>query len=96
MSLDEILKRIVVIIKSYLSPDYKILFFGSWAKGNALDTSDIDIGILGDSAVKRNMMTQILGKVDEIPTLRSVDIVDLSLKEKNYRENILKYAKILD
>lgn len=95
MQLEDILKKIVFIIRNHLSSDYKILLFGSWAKGNALDTSDIDIGILGKDIASWSVMTQILDKVDEIPTLRSVDIVDLKAKEESYRKNILKYAKIL-
>ena len=35
------------IIKSRLPADYKVLLFGSWAKGTALPQSDIDIAVLG-------------------------------------------------
>lgn len=96
MAIEEILKRIIFIIRDYLSQDYQILLFGSWAKGNALNISDIDIGILGENVAPRSIMTQILEKIENIPTLRSIDIVDLKTKEENYRNNILKYAKILD
>ncbi len=47
MQKEEILKEIIAIIKKHLPVDYNILLYGSWAKGNALETSDIDIGILG-------------------------------------------------
>lgn len=96
MSVEDILKRIVLIIRSYLSKEYQILIFGSWAKGNALDTSDIDIGILGKNVAPRNDMMQILEKIDEIPTLRFIDIVDIKTKSEDFRRNILKYVKILD
>lgn len=96
MSVEEILKKIVFIIKNYLSEDYKILLFGSLVKGDALNTSDIDVGILGKDVVPRDTMAQILEKIDEIPTLRSVDIVDFQAKSKEFRENVLKYAKILN
>lgn len=95
MDKDLILKKMVEIIRESLSGDYKVLLFGSWAKGSALDTSDIDIGILGEKKVPFGIMVKIFEKADEIPTLKSVDIVDLSTKDKEYKKNVLKYAKIL-
>lgn len=96
MSIEKILNKIIFIIRGYLPKDYKILLFGSWAKGNALNTSDIDIGILGKNAAPRNDMAQILEKIEDVPTLRSIDIVDLKTKSEDFRKNILKYAKILN
>lgn len=96
MDKDLILEKAVKIIRESLSEDYKILLFGSWAKGNALDTSDIDIGILGEKKAPFEIMVKIFEKAEEIPTLRSIDIVDLMTKDKKYKKNVLKYAKILE
>lgn len=90
-----ILEKIAKIIQESVSKDHKILLFGSWAKGNALDTSDIDIGILGRKKVPFGMMVKIFNKAENIPTLRSIEIVDLMTKGKEYKKNILKYAKVL-
>lgn len=95
MDKDLILEEIVKIIRGNLSEDYKILLFGSWAKGNALDTSDIDIGILGERKAPFEIMVKIFNEADEIPTLRSIDIVDLMTKDREYKKNVLKYAKVL-
>jgi predicted nucleotidyltransferase len=95
MDNDLILKKIVKIIRENLSEDYKILLFGSWAKGSALDTSDIDIGILGEKKVPFRIMAKIFNEAEEISTLRSIDIVDLMAKDKEYKKNVLKYAKVL-
>ncbi|MBU3999586.1 nucleotidyltransferase domain-containing protein, partial [Patescibacteria group bacterium] len=92
MERDLILEKIAKIIQESASGDYKILLFGSWAKGNALDTSDIDIGILGEKKVPFGIMVKIFNKADNIPTLRSIDIVDLTTKDKEYKKNVLKYA----
>ncbi len=90
-----LLEEIIKIIQESVSEDYKILLFGSWAKGNALNTSDIDIGILGRKKVPFGAMVEIFNKAEKIPTLRSIDIVDLMAKDEKYKKNILKYAKIL-
>jgi predicted nucleotidyltransferase len=90
-----IFKKINENIKSCLSDDYRILLFGSWAKGNALETSDIDIGIMGKEKVPRDIMVKILEKAEEIPTLRSIDIVDLNAVGENFRKSALRHAKVL-
>lgn len=91
-----IFKEINKNIKDNLPMDnYKIMLFGSWAKGNALETSDIDIGILGEKKVPWNIMVKILRKIEEIPTLRSIDIVDLNAVSESFRKSALRHAKIL-
>ncbi len=95
MQPDKIIQSVTAIIRSYLSTEYRVLLFGSWAKGKALPSSDIDIAILGRQKVGFNTMAQILDKLDDIPTLRSIDIIDLQTKDKRFRETVLEYAKEL-
>ncbi|MBI5306641.1 nucleotidyltransferase domain-containing protein [Candidatus Wolfebacteria bacterium] len=95
MNKDILIQEIVKIIRKRLSRDYRVLLFGSWAKGNALETSDIDIGILGKEEISWNEMAKIKDEVDDIPTLRKIDIVDLISTEVKFKENVLKYAKAL-
>ena len=92
----EIIKKTAGIVKEYVPSDCKIYIFGSWAKGNALETSDIDIGILGKEKVKWSSMAKILEKTENIPTLRSIDVVDLNSVGEDFKNNVLKYAKILN
>lgn len=95
MDKDLVIKEIIKKIRKYLPENYKILIFGSWAKDNALETSDIDIGILGKKEIDWSLMHKILEETDDITTLRSLDIVDLMSVGKDYREKILEYAKPL-
>ncbi|MBU1159709.1 nucleotidyltransferase domain-containing protein [Patescibacteria group bacterium] len=95
MEKEEIKKEAVKIIRKYLPEEYKILLFGSWAKGDALKTSDLDIGILGKKEVAWELMHKILEEMEEIQTLRSIDVVDLKSTGKNYANKILEYAKPL-
>lgn len=95
MEKEEIKKEAVKIVRKYLPREYKIFLFGSWAKGDALETSDLDIGILGEKEVPWELMHKILEDIEEIPTLRSIDIVDLKSTGENYTNKILEYAKPL-
>lgn len=90
-----IIQKTISIIRKYLNEDYNVFLFGSQAKGEALETSDIDIGILGKERVAWPLMVKILEEVEEIKTLRKIDIVDLNSKEKSFKENVLNYAKVL-
>ncbi|MEK7062788.1 MAG: nucleotidyltransferase domain-containing protein [Patescibacteria group bacterium] len=96
MEKDEIIREIVGIIRHFLPKDYKIFLFGSWAKGTALETSDLDIAILGPKAVDQEIMIRIKSSVDGIPTLRSMDIVDLNLSGEEFKNRALKHSRVLD
>ena len=95
MDKDIIIKEVKKIVRNHLSEDYKILIFGSWVKGDSLETSDIDIGILGKKEVPWHLMAKILQEVESVPTLRSIDVVDLNSVEKGFKNKVLEYAKAL-
>lgn len=96
MEKDTIVNEVVAIIRRHLPEKYKIYIFGSWAKGNALETSDLDIGILGDIAVDSGIMDKIIKETETIPTLRSIDVLDLQAKTADFRNGVLEYAKLIE
>lgn len=91
-----VLQEVVGIIRKYLGNEYRIYLFGSWEKGDALETSDLDIGILGKEKVIWSIMTKISQEIQNIPTLRKVDIVDLNTSDERFRKSALKDAKELN
>lgn len=96
MGKEEIIKKVSAIIRHYLPPqDYKICLFGSWARSGALETSDIDIGILGKKKAPFELMVKIREEVENIPTLRSIDVVDLNLVDESFKRGVLSYARLL-
>ena len=82
-------------IKSHLPRGYDLFLFGSWAKGTAVPTSDIDLGIVGLRPLPLEIMSEIRGSLDAMPTIRKIDFVDLRRMSKEHRRDILKYAKPL-
>lgn len=90
-----IITEVSKIIRSYLPEEYKLFLFGSWAKGDARPTSDIDIGILGEERVPWEIMVKIRYALEGIPTLRSIDVVDLNATENNFKKTALQHAQAL-
>lgn len=95
MEKDLIIKEASRIIRAYLPGEYRVVLFGSWARGDALETSDIDIGIFGREKVLWGVMVKIMEEIENIPTLRKVDVVDLNSVSGDFRNNVLEYAKTL-
>jgi len=92
-----LVKQIVRIIRRYI-PDknYKIYLYGSWMKGNALPNSDIDIAIYGQTEVAALIMIKIKDEIENLPTLRSIDLIDLNLVSENFKVSILQKGEKVD
>ncbi len=85
----EIISDIVDIIHSELRYDYDVFIFGSRAGGFASLRSDFDIGIEGPAPVPMSSLAKISDKIDNLPTLKKVDIVDFKRADSSF----LKIAK---
>jgi predicted nucleotidyltransferase len=71
---DEIIKEAVEIIRRRLpGNEFGIVLFGSWARGDAQENSDIDIGLMGPEAVDDMLLLRIKEEIRSIPTLRRID-----------------------
>ena len=94
--IQDILRMATKIVRRHL-PDhsYRILLFGSWARADAMPTSDIDIGILGKESVNDLTMARIREELDGLPTLRKVEVVDLQAVDDHFREHVVQHAEPL-
>lgn len=87
MSIDEILELVINKCKYYGVQE--VILFGSWAKGTANERSDIDIAVRG---VKD--MEKLREDIEDIPTLRSFDIVDIeNCKNELLLKEIEQYGR---
>src|SRR5437867_6148930 len=97
MVLAETIGRVVRVIRKFLpGEEWKILMLGSWAKGTAQSSSDLDIGIIGPETIAWSTMAKILEAIETIPTLRSIDVVDLRSTDEHFRSAVLATAKPID
>jgi len=92
---DEIIKEVVEIIRRRLPGEVRIVLFGSWARGDAQETSDIDVGLMGPEAVDDMLLLRIKEEIRCIPTLRGIDVVDLNQTDEEFRRDVLSYAQPL-
>jgi uncharacterized protein len=95
MNPEEAIQMVREIIAQSLPNGYSTVLFGSWARGTARPTSDIDIGILGERPVPNEQMLKIRAQVDAIPTLRKIEVVDLQTTDERFREHAMKESKPL-
>ena len=87
MSIGEILERVIDICKHFGIQE--VILFGSWAKGTANEFSDVDIAIKGAEDIER-----LREAIEEIPTLRSFDIVDVdNCKNELLLKEIEQYGR---
>lgn len=71
----EIQQQLIETIKEHVQPDF-IILFGSFAKGNARDESDIDLAYFSKQQVSSYERFIIAGELAEL-TGREVDLVDI-------------------
>jgi predicted nucleotidyltransferase len=95
MDVQTIIDEVQQIIEAQLPDGFEIFLFGSQAKGTATDTSDIDIGILGETLVPFEKMVRILSAVEAIPTLRKIDVIDLNSVDELFKSSALANSKLL-
>ena len=87
MEIEEILEQVVIICKQHKVSE--VILFGSWAKGTAGEHSDIDIAVTGIKDIEN-----LREDIEDIPTLRSFDIIDMKLcKNELLLEEIKQYGR---
>lgn len=87
MTADEVIKEVAELCRSFGAK--KVILYGSRAMGNARERSDIDVAVLGveDFELLRE-------KVDDLPTLFSVDLLNLdTCKYQLILEDIRDYGR---
>ena len=74
----QIVSLVAEHVRAILGPDIRIIWFGSWIRGSARPSSDIDLAIEADGEVSKSEYARLLAWIDEeLPTLYRVDLVNL-------------------
>lgn len=75
---------------------YKVFVFGSRAKGDASDRSDIDIGIEGPRRIPLHVKSALEEELETIPTLYTIDLVDFKMVSRRFKNYALKWKEPLN
>ena len=74
---------------------FKIILFGSRAVGRAGPRSDFDIGVIGDHPMPLDVFYRIEDELEALPTLYSIDWVDLSRVSPEFRTRAMAEASVI-
>lgn len=96
MDIEEILRQAALIIRKELEGSYRLFLFGSRAKDTSSDRSDIDIGILSNTRITAKQLLTIQERLEQIPTLLKIDVVDFNTVDDEFKKIALKDAKDIE
>ena len=85
--------RAAEIVRDHLGDGGQVFLFGSWADGTARERSDIDIGVLAAGPVDGAVIEAMRESIEELPTLYTVDLVDLATVSADFRARALANAR---
>lgn len=91
----EVAGDVARLARSHLGNNTQVIWFGSWPQGKARPRSDIDVAVSTGSVISPERMVALREAVDELPTLYSIDLVDLNATGPILREEILKHGRRL-
>lgn len=95
--IEKIKKQLLAVIEKNLGRcGHKVFLFGSRAKGDAWDRSDIDVGIEGDKPIPSEIKLKIEEELNNLPTLYKFDLVDFKAVSDEFKKETLKNIKPLN
>lgn len=87
MKAEEVVQDVAKLCRSFRAKE--VILYGSRAKGTARERSDIDIAVTGVED-----FDLLVEKVEELPTLYSVDLVNMdTCRNQLLLEDIRKYGR---
>lgn len=84
------LETLKEVLRRFLPTGYHALLFGSRATGTAQPNSDWDIGILGPAELPLAAAGDLREAFEELPTLHTIEIVDLTTVPETFRAVALR------
>ena len=87
MKADEVIRETAMLCRNFGAKE--VILYGSRAKGTARERSDIDVAVAGV-----NNFDELREQVEELPTLYSVDLVNMdTCRNQLLLEDIRKYGR---
>jgi len=74
---------------------YKVVLFGSRARGDAGPRSDFDIGVIGAVPMPLENFHHLADRFENLPTLYRIDWVDLARAGNEFRRHALMDGKVI-
>ena len=81
------------LAREILGPTIEVIWFGSWPRGRAHERSDVDIAIRCPADVPRDRLRRVREAIDALPTLYSIDVLDLHDASPVLAEEVERYGR---
>lgn len=91
----QLVHAIALEVHRCLGPHARVIWFGSWVTGQARVNPDIDIAIEAPDGIAMAQYAALWKWVDELPTLYTIDLVNLSEVGSQFRQEILRQGIVL-
>ena len=88
-------EQVASIIRAEAGPNVEVYWFGSWPCGKATPRSDLDMGIMAEKPLDPLLREQLTAAIDLLPTLHSIDLVDLRTVDDRFRARVLAEGVML-
>jgi len=89
----ELLKNMVEDV--FKGEEAMVILFGSRAKGDYLETSDIDVGILLKGKGCKSKIALLQERIENSNIPYKVDVINLSEASKEFTDNVLKGGQLI-
>lgn len=89
------LKQLRELILTYIaSKPIQVFLYGSRANSRARKTSDVDIALLSKNNLPKDFIANLREIIEESTIPYQVDITDLNEVDDDFRQKVLKEAKL--
>jgi predicted nucleotidyltransferase len=81
-----LVSRLKALGRKYQEQGVDLFVFGSQAREDCRPNSDLDLGIAWRRPVSRKLFRELCKDVDDLPTIRKVDLVDFASVPPSWKE----------
>lgn len=83
-------REVARLARDALGKETRVIWFGSWIDGGAVDRSDLDLAVDTGRKIPPPRFARLLEKVEHLRTLRKIDLLDLRAIGEGSRRHILE------
>ena len=90
-----LIDAVVAVALRHAPRPLRVYLFGSWAEGRALTVSNLNIALDAQTPLGPAALLAIASDLDQLPTLRKIDVVDLHTVGQQFRKSVLERGELL-
>jgi len=88
----EVAKEVARLAREILGHGVEVTWFGSWPQGRAQPHSDIDMAVSAARPIPPEQFAVLRNAADDLPTLYSIELLDLASAGQSLRNEILRHG----